>query len=75
MSTESQAQSGFARRPGFPMSFQTATARVQVTFEGTVIADSSRAMLMEEDGHQPVYYFPQDDVRMHLLDRSTHSTR
>ena len=73
-STDTGLPAGFDRRPGFPMSFKAAGGRVRVVFEGTTIADATRAMIMDEDGHRPVYYFPRDEVRMDLLQRSTHST-
>ena len=47
---------------------------VRVKFGGEIIANSKRVMLMRETGHQPVYYFPQDDVAMDLLEATTHRT-
>ena len=35
-----------------------------------MIADSRRAFLLHESGHQPVYYFPPQDVRIDLLEAS-----
>ncbi len=40
---------------------------VRVKFGGETIADSKRAILAYESGRLPVYYFPQEDVRMDLL--------
>ena len=65
----------FDRRPGFPMSFHPAAERVRVQFSGSTIVDTAHAMIMLEDGHAPVYYFPRDEVRMDLLSRTTHSSR
>src|SRR5438067_1714472 len=48
--------------------------RVRVMFNGKTVADSVATMLVLETGHMPVYYFPHEDVRMELLDRSTHRT-
>ena len=48
---------------------------VRVKFNGETIADSKRVLLLRESGHMPVYYFPQEDVRMDLLiptDRQSH---
>ena len=65
---------GFDRRPGFPMSFQPVAKRVRVVFAGTTIVDAAHAMVMDEDGHAPVYYFARSDVRMDLLSRTSHSS-
>lgn len=41
--------------------------RIRVIVAGETVADSRRAMLLQESGLQPVYYFPPDDVRADLL--------
>lgn len=49
--------------------------RIRVQVGGETIADSTRAMLLHESGHQPIYYFPPEDVRAEFLeasDRHTH---
>jgi len=48
--------------------------RVRVTFSGETIADSSNMQLLHEDGHLPIYYFPIEDVRTDLLEKTDHST-
>lgn len=48
--------------------------RVRVMFGGETIADSTRTVMMQETGHQPVYYFPMEDVRMDLFEETDHST-
>lgn len=49
--------------------------RVQVVFAGEVIADSEATKLLYETGHQPVRYFPPDDVRTEVLTPTDHHTR
>jgi len=49
--------------------------RVRVLFGGATIADSKHAMLLREAGCLPVYYFPQGDVRMDLMQRASRTTR
>lgn len=46
---------------------------VRVKFGGETIADSKRVLLSRETGRLPVYYFPQDDVRMDLLEAARHN--
>ena len=48
--------------------------RVRVELGGMVVADSTRTLLLREENHPPVHYFPRDDVRMDLLTRTDHST-
>jgi uncharacterized protein (DUF427 family) len=66
---------GFERRPGFPMSFHAAGRRIRVIFAETTVADSGHAMVMDEDGQQPVYYFPKADVSADHLSATTHASR
>ena len=48
--------------------------RIRVTFSDEIVADSTNALIMYETRHQPVYYFPEADVRMDLLEKTDHST-
>jgi uncharacterized protein (DUF427 family) len=54
--------------------FEDSPRRVRVVFNGETIADSKRVKLMHETGLLPVYYFPQEDVRMDLLEETDHMT-
>ena len=54
--------------------FEDSPRRVRVVFDGETVADSRRVKLMHEGGLLPVYYFPQEDVRMDLLEESDHTT-
>ncbi len=57
------------------MLFEPSAKRVRVMANGKTIADSLRAGLLLETGHRPVYYFPRADVRMDLLEPTSHRTR
>jgi uncharacterized protein (DUF427 family) len=65
---------GFARRPEYLVQFVPCPKRVRAMAGGVPVADSTRAMLMREAGHPPVYYFRRDDVRLDLLQRTATST-
>jgi uncharacterized protein (DUF427 family) len=54
--------------------FEDSPRRVRVMFDGETVADSRRVKLLHEAGLLPVYYFPQEDVRMELLEESDHTT-
>jgi uncharacterized protein (DUF427 family) len=43
-------------------------------WQGVVIADSVRAVVLEESRHAPVIYFPRADVRMDLMRKTSHQT-
>lgn len=49
--------------------------RVRTLFGGETIADSTRPLLLRESQYEVVYYFPEDAVRMDLLDESGETKR
>ena len=65
---------GFTEHPGYQMSFEPADKRVKVVFNGEVVADSSRAMILRETRLAPIYYLPRQDIRMDALVPSEHLT-
>jgi uncharacterized protein (DUF427 family) len=61
--------------PGRALYLEPSPRRVRVVHAGETVADSRRVMMLHESGHQPIYYFPPQDVRSELLegsDRRTH---
>ncbi|MGH3090086.1 MAG: DUF427 domain-containing protein [Rubrobacteraceae bacterium] len=54
--------------------FEGSPKRARAVFGGEVVADSRRAKLLFETGMLPVYYFPQEDVRMDLMESTDHTT-
>ena len=67
-------ESGFKTNPDYKILFEPSPRRVRVKFNGEFIADSTNAHLLFETRHLPVYYFPQKDVRMDLLERTEQRT-
>lgn len=57
-----------------PPRLESSTKHVLVTFNGRVVADSSRALRVLETSGPPVYYVPPDDVAMEVLSPSGHET-
>jgi hypothetical protein len=49
-----------------------AEGKVRVTVGGKIVAESTRAILLEEKGYPPVHYLPHNDADMSLLARTTH---
>jgi uncharacterized protein (DUF427 family) len=60
---------------GGAMYIEPIAKRVRVVLADQTIADSTRALLLSESGHQPVYYFPREDVRSQALEPSDRHTR
>ena len=58
-----------------PISCAKEPGRVQVLFEGHSIATSDDVLVLREEGHDPVRYFPREHVAMAFLkktDKATH---
>ena len=41
---------------------------------GAVLAESRNALVLSEDGHPDIIYFPRGDVAMAFLDRTDHAS-
>ena len=57
-----------------PPALLAVSDRLRVVFGGETIADTTRALRILETSHPPTYYFPPEDVRMDLLQRSSRSS-
>jgi uncharacterized protein (DUF427 family) len=60
--------------PDHPITISHAEGSVRVTVAGKIVAESKRALRVEEKAYPPVYYLPRSDADMSLLDRTAHST-
>ena len=60
--------------PDHPITILPAEGKVRVTVAGRIVAESKRALRLEEKGYPPVYYLPRDDADMSLLVRTKHYT-
>src|SRR5437763_9596399 len=65
-------ESGFKTNPDYKITFEPSPRRVRVQLNGEWIADSTKAHLLFETRHLPVYYFPRSDVRLDLLTPTEH---
>src|SRR5439155_23421409 len=54
--------------------FEDLPRRIRATFAGETVVDSRHAKLLHEQFHLPVYYFPEAEVRMDLLESTDHAT-
>ncbi len=65
---------GYKKHPEHRVETKPAGVRVQVTFNGAVIADTRDAIRLEEADYPAVYYVPRKDVKMERLSRTSHQT-
>ena len=57
-----------------PPRVEKTSKRIQVIYDGIVIAETNRAVRVLETGHPPVYYIPRENVRMEYLYPSKQSS-
>jgi uncharacterized protein (DUF427 family) len=60
--------------PDHPITISRAEGQVRITVAGRIVAESTRALRLQEAGYAPVYYLPRNDADMLLLVRSEHHT-
>jgi uncharacterized protein (DUF427 family) len=60
--------------PDHPITISPSPARIVVSVGGKVVADSRRALALQEATYPPVQYIPIDDVDRSLLERSDTTT-
>ena len=64
-----------ALRSGHRITIRESTAQVKVLVGGEVVAESRRALALDETGLPTRYYLPPQDVRTELFERSATTTR
>lgn len=60
--------------PDHPISVTPNPARIVVTLGGRIIADTRKALTLQEAAYPAVQYIPRQDVDMTLLERSEHAS-
>lgn len=60
--------------PDHPIAIAKNPLRVVVSVDGHVIADTRDALTLREAHFGTVHYIPRKDVRMSLLERTSHAT-
>ena len=59
--------SGYERYPGYRIDLLPQRGRVTALAGERILASSTRAILLEEQDHEPVVYFPAEDVVFEAL--------
>jgi uncharacterized protein (DUF427 family) len=60
--------------PDHPITISPAEGKVRVSVAGRIVAESKRALRLEEKGYPAVYYLPRSDADMSSLVRTEHYT-
>ncbi|PWJ85398.1 uncharacterized protein (DUF427 family) [Pseudaminobacter salicylatoxidans] len=58
---------GFRRNPTYSITVKRFTGTVVVFFADAVIASTTHAKVLREQGHEPVYYIPFEDIYFEFL--------
>jgi uncharacterized protein (DUF427 family) len=64
----------YHRFPDYRVDLETNPRRVRVSLGGDVVADSRATLTVCETKHEPVVYFPREDVRFEALERTDHKS-
>ncbi len=67
-------ESLYHKFPDYEVELEPSRRRVRASFDGEVVAESDRTLIVRETKHDPVVYFPRQDVRFELLERTNHET-
>lgn len=60
--------------PNHPITIEEAPQRWRALYNGHVLADTGDALILREEGHAPVVYFPRQDVEMGYMSRTDRAT-
>lgn len=75
MKGEDLEPSGYTDRPDYRVDVHRKRNLVQVTHEGVTLAETTAALLVDEQDHGVVFYIPRADVRFEHLAPSDHTSR
>jgi uncharacterized protein (DUF427 family) len=67
-------ESLYAKYPDYRVDLEPCSERIQVKLGGETLADSTRTLTVLETKHDPVVYFPRDDVRFEQLEATDHTS-
>jgi uncharacterized protein (DUF427 family) len=60
--------------PDHPIGIAPSGSRVRVLFNGRVVAETNRALVLREASLPPVFYVPRQDADMSLFERTASAT-
>ncbi len=62
--------SAWAVKPDYKINITRSKSRVGIVVNSEKIVVSNRVLLLSEQDHAPVYYFPRDDINMRMLHKT-----
>jgi uncharacterized protein (DUF427 family) len=65
-----RGQSLYHEYPGYQVALEQSSGHIRVKCRGTLVADSRRTLTVRETQHEPVVYFPIEDVRFEHLEKT-----
>jgi uncharacterized protein (DUF427 family) len=65
----------FASNPGHKITIAPELERVVVRFKGEVVADTKRAVRLQEASYPSVLYIPRDDIKAEHFIETSHQTK
>jgi uncharacterized protein (DUF427 family) len=65
----------FASNPGHTINISSEPERVVVRFKGEVVADTKRALRLQEASYPSVLYIPRDDIKAEHFIETSHQTK
>lgn len=69
-----RGESLYHKYPDHRVDLEPSERRVTVRFNGETLVETCNALVLRETNHDAVLYFPRQDVRMELLERTDHVT-
>ncbi len=70
----SRRESLYHKYPDYRVDLEPSGERVRIRWQGQVIADSTRTLTVLETRHDPVVYFPREDIDFACLERTEHQS-
>lgn len=63
----STKKSAWADNPDYRIDIVPAAKRILIVLGKFTLVDSNKALVLQENDYQPLYYFPREDIDMKLL--------